>query len=192
MDPANMREAEREMVLDEAEVAEMLMVKPTSIDADAIRFVRERTTLPVAARPIGGEHAQSETPAQNGWLNHEACLHDACSSCGARVRAPSVSTASGLTRAFPSAQKHRDGMSAAAGGWSQRRPAPNGSRTLTFGEALAVSSAGVSAFYSGDRRPDRCGAEQASIDGSDTETRRDAWCNGSASRAADTGLLALG
>jgi hypothetical protein len=155
----------------------MLMVKPTSIDADAIRFVRERTTCSLRVRSAASRHCQRPPRRTAGSIMRPVCTLR-CSSCGARVRAPSVSTGTGLTRAFPSAQKHREGMSAATGRWSQRRPAPNGSRTLTFGEALAVSSAGVSAFYSGDRRPDRCGAEQASIDGSDTETRRDAWCNG--------------
>jgi porphobilinogen synthase len=74
MDPANVREAAREVDLDEAEGADMLMVKPATIYADVIRFVRERSTLPVAAYQVSGEYAMLKAAAQNGWLNYDACL----------------------------------------------------------------------------------------------------------------------
>jgi porphobilinogen synthase len=74
MDPGNVREAEREVELDEAEGADMLMVKPATIYADVIRFVRERTALPVAAYHVSGEYAMLKAAAQNGWLNYDACL----------------------------------------------------------------------------------------------------------------------
>jgi porphobilinogen synthase len=74
MDPANVREAAREVNLDEAEGADMLMVKPATIYADVIRFVREQTALPVAAYQVSGEYAMLKAAAQNGWLNYEACL----------------------------------------------------------------------------------------------------------------------
>ena len=77
MDPANVREAAREMALDEAEGADVLMVKPATIYADVIRYVRERTALPVAAYHVSGEYAMLKAAAQNGWLNYDACLLEA-------------------------------------------------------------------------------------------------------------------
>jgi len=74
MDPANVREAAREVALDEAEGADVLMVKPATIYADVIRFVRERTALPVAAYHVSGEYSMLKAAAQNGWLNYDACL----------------------------------------------------------------------------------------------------------------------
>jgi porphobilinogen synthase len=74
MDPANVREAAREVALDEAEGADVLMVKPATVYADVIRFVRERTALPVAAYHVSGEYSMLKAAAQNGWLNYDACL----------------------------------------------------------------------------------------------------------------------
>lgn len=74
MDPANVREAAREVALDVAEGADMLMVKPATIYADVIRFVREQTALPVAAYHVSGEYSMLKAAAQNGWLNYEAAL----------------------------------------------------------------------------------------------------------------------
>jgi porphobilinogen synthase len=74
MDPANVREAAREVALDEAEGADVLMVKPATLYADVIRFVRERTALPVAAYHVSGEYSMLKAAAQNGWLNYDACL----------------------------------------------------------------------------------------------------------------------
>jgi porphobilinogen synthase len=74
MDPANVREAAREVALDEAEGADMLMVKPATIYADVIRFVSEQTALPVAAYHVSGEYSMLKAAAQNGWLNYEAAL----------------------------------------------------------------------------------------------------------------------
>ncbi len=77
MDPANVREAAREVALDESEGADMLMVKPATIYADVIRFVREASALPVAAYHVSGEYAMLKAAAQNGWLNYEQCLLEA-------------------------------------------------------------------------------------------------------------------
>jgi porphobilinogen synthase len=77
MDPANVREAAREVALDESEGADMLMVKPATIYADVIRFVREMSALPVAAYHVSGEYAMLKAAAQNGWLNYEQCLLEA-------------------------------------------------------------------------------------------------------------------
>src|SRR5207344_990572 len=56
MDPANVREALREARLDEAEGADMLMVKPAGMYLDVIRAVRETTPLPLAAYQVSGEY----------------------------------------------------------------------------------------------------------------------------------------
>ena len=69
MDPANVREALREVDLDEAEGADMIMVKPAGPFLDVIRAVREHTVLPVAAYQVSGEYAMLKAAAQNGWLD---------------------------------------------------------------------------------------------------------------------------
>jgi porphobilinogen synthase len=74
MDPANVREALREVRLDEAEGADWVMVKPGLPYLDVIRFVRENTALPVAAYHVSGEYAMLKAAAQNGWLDYDKCL----------------------------------------------------------------------------------------------------------------------
>jgi porphobilinogen synthase len=74
MDPGNLREALRELELDEAEGADWVMVKPGLPYADVIRTVREQTTLPVAAYHVSGEYAMLKAAAANGWLDFDACL----------------------------------------------------------------------------------------------------------------------
>jgi porphobilinogen synthase len=74
MDPANVREGEREIALDEAEGADWLMVKPGLPYADVIRFVRERTALPVAAYHVSGEYAMLKAAAERGYIDYDACL----------------------------------------------------------------------------------------------------------------------
>jgi len=74
MDPANVREALREVHLDEAEGADWLMVKPGLPYLDVIRAVRDATPLPVAAYQVSGEYAMLKAAAQNGWLDYEQCL----------------------------------------------------------------------------------------------------------------------
>jgi porphobilinogen synthase len=74
MDPANVREALREVALDEAEGADWLLVKPGPPYADVIRAVRQATALPVAAYHVSGEYAMLRAAAANGWLDYEACL----------------------------------------------------------------------------------------------------------------------
>jgi porphobilinogen synthase len=74
MDPANVRECEREITLDEAEGADWLMVKPALPYADIIRFVRERTALPVAAYHVSGEYAMLKAAAERGFIDYDACL----------------------------------------------------------------------------------------------------------------------
>lgn len=72
MDPANRREALKEVALDIAEGADLVMVKPALAYLDIIRDVREMTTLPVAAYNISGEYAMVKAAAQNGWIDERA------------------------------------------------------------------------------------------------------------------------
>ena len=74
MDPANIREAIRETLLDEAEGADMLMVKPAGLYLDVIAKVRETTTLPVAAYQVSGEYLMLKSSAAEGWLDERAIV----------------------------------------------------------------------------------------------------------------------
>jgi porphobilinogen synthase len=74
MDPANVREALREVELDEAEGADMVMVKPAGAYLDVIRAVREHTTLPVAAYQVSGEYAMLKAASANGWLDEKTVV----------------------------------------------------------------------------------------------------------------------
>lgn len=69
MDPANAREALREVALDAAEGADMLMVKPAGAYLDIISAVRARYELPLAAYQVSGEYAMIKAAAQNGWID---------------------------------------------------------------------------------------------------------------------------
>ncbi len=74
MDPANVREALRELALDEAEGADMVMVKPAGPYLDVVRAVREHTTLPVAAYQVSGEYLMLKAAAASGWLDERAVV----------------------------------------------------------------------------------------------------------------------
>jgi porphobilinogen synthase len=74
LDPANLRECEREVRLDEAEGADWLMVKPGLPYADVIRYVRDRTPLPIAAYHVSGEYSMLKAAAEKGYLDYDACL----------------------------------------------------------------------------------------------------------------------
>jgi porphobilinogen synthase len=69
MDPANGREALREMTLDVAEGADILLVKPAITCLDLIAAARERFDLPVAAYQVSGEYAMVAAAAERGWLD---------------------------------------------------------------------------------------------------------------------------
>jgi len=71
MDPANAREAMKEIELDIAEGADMLMVKPALAYMDVIYRVKEATNLPVAAYNVSGEYAMVKAAALNGWIDEE-------------------------------------------------------------------------------------------------------------------------
>ncbi len=69
MDPANAREAIKEVELDEAEGADMVMVKPALAYLDIIYRVKEATDLPVAAYNVSGEYAMIKAAEQKGWID---------------------------------------------------------------------------------------------------------------------------
>ncbi len=73
MNPANRREALRELQLDAAEGADIVMVKPAGPYLDIIREVRNNTRLPVAAYQVSGEYAQIHAAAKLGWLDLARC-----------------------------------------------------------------------------------------------------------------------
>ncbi|MDR7483858.1 MAG: porphobilinogen synthase [Armatimonadota bacterium] len=69
MDPANVREALREIALDVEEGADVVMVKPALAYLDVIRAAREATMLPLAAYWVSGEYAMLKAAAAQGWLD---------------------------------------------------------------------------------------------------------------------------
>jgi len=71
MDPANVREAVREALLDVDEGADMLMVKPALAYLDVLSEVRRATNLPVAAYNVSGEYAMLKAAAQAGWIDEK-------------------------------------------------------------------------------------------------------------------------
>jgi porphobilinogen synthase len=74
MDPANAREALRELQLDVEEGADMVMVKPALPYLDVIRRVRDACQLPVVAYNVSGEYAMIKAAAANGWLDEPAVV----------------------------------------------------------------------------------------------------------------------
>ena len=69
MDPANGDEAEREVEIDLAEGADIIMVKPALSYLDIIRRVKQRFGVPVAAYNVSGEFAMVKAAAKNGWID---------------------------------------------------------------------------------------------------------------------------
>ena len=74
MDYANVREALREAYLDEAEGADILMVKPGLPYLDVIKSIRENTTLPIAAYNVSGEYAMVKAAGLQGWIDEEKVM----------------------------------------------------------------------------------------------------------------------
>ncbi len=74
MNPANAREADLEVDLDEAEGADWLLVKPGLPYLDILARVRQRSLLPLAVYHVSGELAMLKAAAERGWLNYDACL----------------------------------------------------------------------------------------------------------------------
>ena len=74
MDPGNTDEALREVALDIAEGADMVMVKPGGPYLDVIHRVKETFGLPTFAYQVSGEYAMLKAAAANGWLDHDAVM----------------------------------------------------------------------------------------------------------------------
>jgi porphobilinogen synthase len=74
MDPANVREALKEVAQDLDEGADMVMVKPALPYLDVIRRVKEQVHVPVAAYNVSGEYSMVKAAAQNGWLDYERVM----------------------------------------------------------------------------------------------------------------------
>jgi porphobilinogen synthase len=77
MDPANVREALVEAALDQAEGADLLMVKPALAYLDVVRAVRERTDLPLLAYNVSGEYSMVKAAAQLGWIDERRIVLEA-------------------------------------------------------------------------------------------------------------------
>ena len=80
MDPANAREAVREIKLDVEEGADIVMVKPALVYLDVIARAREITDLPVAAYNVSGEFAMLAAACRNGWLDPERAFMESLTS----------------------------------------------------------------------------------------------------------------
>ena len=75
-DPANSREALREVLLDIEEGADMVMVKPAGLYLDVVRMVADRVNVPVAAYQTSGEYAAIEAAAAQGWLRRDRAIFE--------------------------------------------------------------------------------------------------------------------
>ncbi|HEY8132914.1 MAG TPA: porphobilinogen synthase [Thermoanaerobaculia bacterium] len=76
MDPANVREALREIELDVEEGADIIMVKPALAYLDVIRAARERFDLPLAAYNVSGEYAMVKAAAERGWIDGTRVMNE--------------------------------------------------------------------------------------------------------------------
>lgn len=74
MDVANAREAMREAELDYAEGADVLMVKPATVNLDIVRMLRDQFDVPLAAYHVSGEYAMIKAAAQQGWIDEERVM----------------------------------------------------------------------------------------------------------------------
>ena len=74
MDPGNVREAIRELLMDEQEGADIVMVKPAGPYLDVIARVRDETTLPIAAYQVSGEYMMIKSACAGGWLDEKAVV----------------------------------------------------------------------------------------------------------------------
>jgi porphobilinogen synthase len=73
-DPGNVREGVREALLDVAEGADIVMVKPALAYLDVVRRVRDAVDVPVAAYNVSGEYSMVEAAAANGWIDRDAAM----------------------------------------------------------------------------------------------------------------------
>jgi porphobilinogen synthase len=74
MDPANAREAIKEVLTDSEEGADMVMVKPALAYLDVIWRVKQQVNVPVAAYNVSGEYSLVKAAAQNGWIDYSRIM----------------------------------------------------------------------------------------------------------------------
>ena len=91
MDPANGREAMREIELDIQEGADMIMIKPAGPYLDLIWQARQRFDVPIAAYQVSGEFSMIEAAARNGWIDHDRAMMESLTSI-VRAGAGSIMT----------------------------------------------------------------------------------------------------
>lgn len=80
MDPANSREAMKEVELDMAEGADIIMVKPALCYLDIVRQVRDKIDRPVAVYNVSGEYAMVKAAAKNGWIDEKRIVMESLTS----------------------------------------------------------------------------------------------------------------
>jgi porphobilinogen synthase len=80
MDPANAREAMREIELDLEEGADMIMIKPALAYLDILRMARERFDVPISAYQVSGEFSMITAAAANGWIERERIMFETLTS----------------------------------------------------------------------------------------------------------------
>jgi porphobilinogen synthase len=80
MDPANAREAMREIALDLEEGADMIMIKPAMPYLDLIREARDRFDVPIGAYQVSGEFSMIVAAARNGWIDHDRAMMESLTS----------------------------------------------------------------------------------------------------------------
>ena len=91
MDPANSDEALREVALDIAEGADMVMVKPGMPYLDIVRRVKDKFKVPTCVYQVSGEYAMLKAAAANGWLDEQACVLESLT-CMKRAGADAILT----------------------------------------------------------------------------------------------------
>jgi porphobilinogen synthase len=74
MDPANAREAIREVAIDAAEGADIVMVKPALAYLDIIHAVADEVDLPLAAYNVSGEYSMLKAAAEKGWVDYDRAV----------------------------------------------------------------------------------------------------------------------
>jgi len=80
MDPANQREAMREIALDVEEGADIILVKPAMPYLDIIQRARQEFNLPIAAYQVSGEYSMIVAAARNGWLDLDGAMVESLTS----------------------------------------------------------------------------------------------------------------
>ena len=176
MDPGNSDEALREVALDIAEGADMVMVKPGMPYLDIVRRVKDEFRVPTFAYQVSGEYAMLKAAAQNGWLDHDAVMMEAL---GAFKRAG----ADGVLTYFAldAARLLRGRLSGAHGAAGARLP-----------HRRATSSPSSSPCPSSCRRTATCGSAPAATPSRRrSPTSRPPCCAGPARSSFDLHILDL-